>query len=41
VRLVIRAVELSVTTLPEVDLHPHGITGNFEERVPLVVPRVT
>jgi hypothetical protein len=41
VRLVIGAVELSVTALPEVDLHPHGIAGNFEERVPLVVPRVT
>lgn len=41
VRLVVRGVELSVTTLPEVDLHPHGITGNFEEGVPLVVPRVT
>lgn len=41
VRLVIGAVELSITALPEVDLHPHGIAGNFEERVPLVVPRVT
>jgi hypothetical protein len=41
VRLVIGTVELSVTALPEVDLHPHSITGNLEERVPLVVPRVT
>lgn len=40
VRLVIGTVELSVTALPEVDLHPHSITGNLEERVPLVVPRV-
>lgn len=40
VRLVIGAVELSVTALPEVDLHPHSIAGNLEEGVPLVVPRV-
>jgi len=30
-----------LTTLPEVDLHPHGVTGDFEERVPLVVPCIT